>query len=175
MPLTAVLQGVGGALNPVNRLSDGIANLMMGGGLDTDLAAPKLPTFQELKPPKLPSLEELTKNLNLTELAKNNLTTSIADLAKTLNLTPAELANFNISNVGDLLKQVNMTNIDGKAVLGAVGKVSERLFSVLPRLPDPLYVLGLRLDPAALEDAELPAVNSVPQLFSSLLSKTMGE
>jgi hypothetical protein len=130
--------------------------------------------------PKLPSLQDLAKSLNLTELAARATNiTSLAELAKQLNvssLNPAELAKLNITSVGELLRGLNasaaLPPID---VAATIGKVGERVMSLMPRLPDPLYMMGLRLDPKALADADLPAVATVPQLFGSLMSQTMGE
>lgn len=130
--------------------------------------------------PKLPSLQDLAKSLNLTELAARATNiTSLAELAKQLNvssLNPAELAKLNITSVGELLRGLNasaaLPPID---VAATIGKVGERVMSLMPRLPDPLYMMGLRLDPKALADADLPAVATVPQLFGSLMSQTMGD
>jgi hypothetical protein len=156
---------------PAARISDGIASLVAR----ADGAEGVVPSV-----PKLPSLQELAKSLNLTDLATRAINgTSLADLAKQLNvssLNPAELAKLNITSVGELLRGLNtsaaLPPID---VAATIGKVGERIMSVLPRLPDPMYVLGLRLDPKALADADLPAVATVPQLFGSLMSQTMGE
>lgn len=56
-----------------------------------------------------------------------------------------------------------------------VTKISERVATVIPAIPDPLYVAGLRLDPQALEDADLPAARSMPELFGKLMGTTIGE
>lgn len=156
---------------PAARFSDGITGLISRG----DGAQGALPT-----PPKLPSLQDLAKGLNLTELAQRAANvSSLAELAKQLNVesfNPAELAKLNISSVGELLRNLNTTAaLPPVDVAATIGKVGERIMSILPRLPDPLYLAGLRLDPQALADADLPAATSVPQLFGSLMSKTMGE
>lgn len=156
---------------PAARFSDGITGLISRG----DGAQGALPT-----PPKLPSLQDLAKGLNLTELAQRAANvSSLAELAKQLNVesfNPAELAKLNISSVGELLRNLNTTAaLPPVDVAATIGKLGERIMSILPRLPDPLYLAGLRLDPQALADADLPAATSVPQLFGSLMSKTMGD
>jgi hypothetical protein len=156
---------------PAARFSDGIASLIARG----DSAEGVLPAA-----PKLPSLQELAKSLNLTDIAARAANvTSLGELAKQLNissLNPAELAKLNITSVGELLRGLNTTAaLPPVDVAATIGKVGERIMSMLPRLPDPLYLAGLRLDPQALADADLPAASSVPQLFGSLMSKTMGE
>ncbi|KAF6255697.1 hypothetical protein COO60DRAFT_1533329 [Scenedesmus sp. NREL 46B-D3] len=156
---------------PGARLSDGIAALVAGG----DSAEGVVPAA-----PKLPSLQELAKTLNLTDIAARAANvTSLADLAKQLNissLNPAELAKLNITSVGELLRNLNTSAVLPPVdVAATIGKVGERIMSMLPRLPDPLYLAGLRLDPQALADADLPAASNVPQLFGSLMSRTLGD
>jgi hypothetical protein len=155
---------------PAARFSDGIASLIARGeGADGVLPAA----------PKLPSLQDLAKTLNVTDIAARAANvTSLAELAKQLNITslnPSELAKLNITSVGELLRNLNTSAaLPPVDVAATIGKVGERIMSILPRLPDPLYLAGLKLDPQALADADLPAVNSVPQLFGSLMSRTMG-
>lgn len=54
-------------------------------------------------------------------------------------------------------------------------KATERVATVLPAMPDPLYVAGLKLDPQALADADLPAASNVAELFGKVMRDTIGE
>lgn len=54
-------------------------------------------------------------------------------------------------------------------------KATERVATALPAMPDPRYIAGLKLDPQALADADLPPASNIAELAGKLMSTKIGE
>lgn len=136
---------------------------------------------------KLPSLAELSKMTPEERAAAfdlEGLTSEVsAQLAK---LDLAELRRMNVSSITDIklddLRKLNLTalatelvsNVNTTQVTSAVTRSIGGIAAMIPRLPDPAYIAGFKLDPEALEAAGLPNVRSVPELFATIMRGTLG-
>ncbi|KAF8057735.1 hypothetical protein HT031_005919 [Scenedesmus sp. PABB004] len=152
------------------------------------VVTPELQALQKLKVGAalqgLPRAEvaELGK-LNLTEqVEKLNLTSRLASAGLELADVEAAMAALNLTSLAEV-PRVNVTALPGAAPGGAgapAGSALERvaagLATLLPNLPDPLYVAGLRgLNPEVMEEAGLPSASTVPELFGKLMRTTIGD
>lgn len=102
---------------------------------------------------------------------------TLSQVAKGINSTVNELRNFKPSDLAEVAKTLapgaNSTRLQDLGQM--VTKFTERVATVLPAMPDPMYVAGLKLDPKALSDADLPEAKNVAELFGKMMRTTIGD